>query len=485
MGQLAVPPSTSHVVIGSIGSFGFCDGTTFTLWPRALLLAPEQHKWREGSATGKKSWNVASGQSTLVSVALSPDGSTLATRSWDNPEIHLWDTTTQKRRYVLSQRHGPKRGTTFVVAESTGVVAPDLVFSPDGRFLAGAGPNMQLCVWDLSSGTLLWEQAPPAGQAIERFTFSPDSRCLACVHADHRLTLCEVLTGAKRVVLGKADPKNRRVHLTNTTYNGTLVLQETRRDVPVCLAFSPNGRFLAMAKDTPEIHLWDIRAGQDVQVLKGPEGGVVSLLFTPDGKHLISGGTDTTAMTWDLTGVLPTQRGSADAEVELGPQMVNALWTDLVGKDATRAFSAIRMLCTSPDQAVALIKERVRPAALPNPKRLARLLADLQSDSFELRREADSNLEILGDLAEPALRKVLEEDPPVHLRRRVERLLAKMLLPTTQQMGERRAVELLEAVGSSNARQVLRSLASGATGTGLTREAQSALQRLTNLAVTP
>jgi hypothetical protein len=102
-----------------------------------------------------------------------------------------------------------------------------------------------------------------------------------------------------------------------------------------------------------------------------------------------------------------------------------------------------------------------------------------------LRRQAESELEGLGDLAEPALRKALAGDPPLVLRQRVERLLNKRLTPAAGQMRDRRAVELLELIGSPDARHLLQSLADGLPGTRLTREARWAMQRLTKQAAKP
>jgi hypothetical protein len=250
-----------------------------------------------------------------------------------------------------------------------------------------------------------------------------------------------------------------------------------RRDAPVCLALSPDGRYLALAQESPEIHLWDVRAGREVGQLAGHEGGVVSLLFTPDGMHLFSGGTDTTVLTWDLTHL--TQAEPAHAEVPA--QALDALWADLAGNDATRAFDAIRKLSASPDQAITMLKDRVRPATPPDPKRLARLLADLDSEHFELRRQAQSELEALAELAEPALRKALAGDPSLDLRQRLERLLDHLSgqVPPAGQLRELRAVELLELLGGSEARQLLQILAGGTPEACLTREARSALRRLT------
>jgi hypothetical protein len=249
----------------------------------------------------------------------------------------------------------------------------------------------------------------------------------------------------------------------------------------VCLAFSPDGRYLAVGKDTPVIHLWDVLVGREVGQLKGHQGSVVSLLFSPDGKHLFSGGTDTTVLTWDLTRFTTAPAGHS---VRLPVQVLQSLWRDLASEDAARAFAAVGKLCACPEQAVSLIKQRVRPAAPVDGKRLARLLADLQSDHFERRRQAEAELQGLGELAEPALRRALADDPPLNLRQRLERLLARSRqTPLAGQLREVRAVEVLELIGSPAARQVLQTLAAGVSDARLTRLAGSAGQRLDKQAV--
>jgi hypothetical protein len=249
-----------------------------------------------------------------------------------------------------------------------------------------------------------------------------------------------------------------------------------RWNAPVSLALSPEGRYLAVAQETPEIHLWDVLAGREVGHLKGHKGGIVSLLFSADGKHLFSGGTDTTVLTWDLSKCIKAPPARA---VRRQPEHLEALWSDLASSDAARAFTAIGKLCTSPTQAVTLIQQRVRPATPPQRERLVRLLADLESTRFERRRRAQSELEALGELAEPALRQALADDPPLNLRQRIERLLNLVgKAPPPAKLRELRAVEVLELIDGSAARKVLRGLASGAPTARLTRQASSAVHRL-------
>jgi RNA polymerase sigma factor (sigma-70 family) len=459
MGRREMPSSAVYAAFAADGRFAYAEGT-------AVIIC---------GADGAKKRTIAAGGSRLMALALSPTGASLATRSGSPREIHLWDTTTGKERYTLGQTAPDPETARGVLAETAGVIPPDLVFSPDGRWLAGAGPRRQFSLWDVATGKLLWEVSPQAGPAIECFAFSPSGFCLATVNADRTVTLYDAATGAKRAQFGKSDPNSRKVDLTGLSAYSYL---GWRQDAPVCLAFSPDGHFLATSQESAEIHLWDVLAGRDVGQLKGHQGGVVSLLFTPDGNHLISGSTDTTALTWDLTRLARTTPAQAQ---RLEAEVLDALWADLTGTDATRAFDAIRTLCASPHQAVALLREHVHLAAPPDPQRLALLLADLGSDRFETRRQAEAGLEGLHELAEPGLRQALAGDPPLDLRQRLDRLLNKLSgrVPPIRQLRDLRAVEVLELIGTSEARQLLQEVAGGAPGARLTREATSALQRLT------
>jgi hypothetical protein len=128
---------------------------------------------------------------------------------------------------------------------------------------------------------------------------------------------------------------------------------------------------------------------------------------------------------------------------------------------------------------VKFLKEKLLPVLPPDKDRLAKLISDLGSDSFEVRVAANRALADLAELAAPALEEALTADPALEQRKRLEGLLASLkdrLSPA--QVLQLRAVQALELAGTADARQALQEWARGAPASRLSQEAQAALGRL-------
>ena len=191
------------------------------------------------------------------------------------------------------------------------------------------------------------------------------------------------------------------------------------------LTFAPEGDLLIAGSNDGTICLWDSLSGAEVGRLAAHTGPVNALAMTADGAKLASGGADTTALVWDLADLAENRRPGDSAPA----RDVEALWADLGGADAARAYRAVWSLAATPGQAVPLLQEHLRPAAAPERGELDRLLADLDSDRFEVRAKAGARLEELGELAEPALRRALQGQPSPEIRRRARGAAQSRALP--------------------------------------------------------
>src|SRR5262249_20408912 len=129
-------------------------------------------------------------------------------------------------------------------------------------------------------------------------------------------------------------------------------------------------------------------------------------------------------------------------------------------------------------------KTHLHPVPTVEAKQVARLLADLDSERFATRNAATKELAKLGEAVEGDLRKVLQTKPPLELRQRVEGILKKLEGP--EKLRNRRALELLEWMGSDGAEKLLAELAQGQQQAWFTRQAKASLDRLkTRKAGTP
>jgi RNA polymerase sigma factor (sigma-70 family) len=398
-----------------------------------------------GGDRGLCLWDAASGKLLHVLVpnrhvygmAFSPNSKLIAASENTNV-LHLWDVNSGKE---VRRLRGNDGGVTMAVA-----------FSPDGKVLASGGHDRLVRLWDMATGEEM-RQLRGHADTIRSVAFSANGRLIAADGIDKDIHLWDATTGAPA---------------------GTLT---GHLDRALWLAFSADSKLLALgAKQVNgEVAVLEIASGQVVRQFHGHRDGVASLAFSANGRMLATGGGDSTVLVWDLTG-RQAAMGMRD------PIALEKCWDALADTDAARAFDACVDLSANPARGVPYLRRHLKPA-IPldsaGRQKLKQWLADLESDVFEVRRQAQRELEKLGDLAEPALRQALKDRPGPEVRRRIEDLLEAVTSWSTERLRIRRAVTALEHMAASDARALLADVAKGAPAALSTREAKVALDRLT------
>jgi WD40 repeat protein len=500
-----------------------------------LALSPDGKLLAAGDGPGVRLWDVASGKElgtgagharAVTLLAAAADGKTVATAGPDGT-VRRWEMATGKE---LSRVALPAD-------------ALDTTLAPDGRCVVfRAGENV-IHSWDTATGK---PRPPiPVGAAMtldkEPLVFSADCRHLAARGADagkHRVArVWDVGTGKPLAVMRDADPADGfkseiAAHYALTAGGETLAMvhilypppptnggpgsyvtimirlwdvatarrqrQFTAQAGIAGLAYSPDARTLATANTDATVSLWEIATGMERGRFRveSPGAAATALAFSADGRLLAVGGSDGvlhganaitghangTALVWDSS---DARRLATSEPAELTLERADEAWSALAELRAAAAHAAVLRLSAAPQRALPFLRERLKPSKeVGVERRVAGLIADLESPTFAVRQRATEELEHLGDRAADALANVLAGKPTLETRRRVERVLLSLKpnqptppppAPLRQAL---RAVEVLERIGNPEARQILEKLAQGSTDAPLTGEARSALRRL-------
>jgi WD40 repeat protein len=464
----------------------------------AMAFAPDGTRMAVGSADGtirifstadaKELHQLNAHSAVPVRLAFSPDGKRLASRSAVDPWLRVFDVDKgiELRKFEWKKIESANtKKIRYVDAAGFG-----LAFAPDGLRIAtfvqlepqmmrkapvAADSAPAIRIWDIATGIEMRRLVPSNDRIVDHLAFSPDGRLLTADNSDRTVGLWEVGSGQERLLLGtpaRVDPSRSPllgVGLDNRITEGAV------RFYGDALGFSPNGKLLASAGVDHSVRVWDISKGTEITKYTGHRSHPTALRFNTDGKSLVSSSADSTLLVWHLADVKPAARQNLD----LNAADLARRWKDLRDESAPKAWTAAMDLIGAPKATVAFLQRELTPAPAVDMKKLQQWVADLDSDVFAKRSVALVELANAGDVAAPALRKLLASEPSVETRRRVEPLLERILVGTydKDQLRVVRAIEVLERIDSAEANAVLERLAKGAPSAVMTRQAQGALAR--------
>jgi WD40 repeat protein/serine/threonine protein kinase len=232
-----------------------------------LAFSPDETQLATGSLDGTLTvWDVATGQEVGIyrgherevrALAYSPDGKRVISLSSDRV-VRNWDAT-----------HGPD----YLVLKCRG--AWHATFSPDGRRIAAAcnltGERWGVRVWDAETGQALMSLA--ADTVVARtVAFSPDGRHVAAA----------VMVGSPTGAVKVFDVGTKQLVRS--------LPDEAQELGAPCdaVAWSPDGKLIASGGQDRIVRVWDAATGQQLQALAGHARSVSSVIFSRDGKRLVS-----------------------------------------------------------------------------------------------------------------------------------------------------------------------------------------------------
>jgi WD40 repeat protein/serine/threonine protein kinase len=252
--SIAFSPDGKRLATGGGGQWGAGGGVGLRLnlarSPRADRA--EVKVW--DTQTGKELLTLPASLGIVGSVAFSPDSKRLASASASPPDgsftVRVWDAQTGQELLSL-KGNGP------------------LVFSPDGKRLAGAGK-----VWDAQTGQeLLTLQG--GGRSL---AFSPDGKRLASTSYDNTVKVWDAQTGQELLMF--------KGHTSQSS-----------------VAFSPDGQRLASACRDNTVKVWNAQTGQELLSLAFKASTYIDtkVAFSPDGQRLASINPNGAVTIWDAT----------------------------------------------------------------------------------------------------------------------------------------------------------------------------------------
>lgn len=198
----------------------------------------------------------------VLSVAISPDGLTLASAGEDYT-IKLWNLIAGQEVREVRTLYGHSK---FVRA---------VTFSPNGEILASCGDDKIIKLWHSRNGVEI-DNLTGHSQEVTTVAISPNGEILASGSDDKTIKLWNLWTGQEICTLsGHSD------YIQSVT-------------------FSPDGQTLASGSCDKSIKIWNMKTGQEIRTLSRHSRCVKAVTFSRDSQTIISGSEDNKIKVWKL-----------------------------------------------------------------------------------------------------------------------------------------------------------------------------------------
>jgi WD40 repeat protein len=240
----------------------------------------------------------------IAGMAFSPDGRFLATAGLDS-KVKVWDAKTGSPLHTLTGH--------------TGEVLC-VVFRADG-VLASSGKDATVRLWNVESGQPVRIVPLPVADWLRMVAFSPDGQRLAATSHGGGVWMWSTSTWQRVAFAGRHrgavhsvafTPDSRRlVSAAIDTLDGQVRLwdlasgKEAHRfkghaQTVTCAVLGPDGRTLATGSEDQTVRLWDVDSGGLLHELRGHTHWPVHVAFRPDGRLLASASYDSTVKLWEV-----------------------------------------------------------------------------------------------------------------------------------------------------------------------------------------